>query len=129
MVGRGVVAHRLGQPPLHFEPIVRLRHQVGDAVLRKEIARHPKGRRLVRERLRAILAELELLGAGRIGKGAARAFEPAGLVHREQGARSLADDALLHQHLQEAIQRPAEAALLQAAVHPLLQEAIHPDDK
>src|SRR3546814_11811514 len=47
----------------------------------------------------AIFAEFERLGASRVGEGAARAFEAAGLVHRQERARSLGDDALLHQHL------------------------------
>ncbi len=98
-IGRRVVTHRFGQPALHLEPIIRLFHQLGDAVLREKFACHTEFRRLVRERLRTIFAEFELLGTARIGEGAARAFEPAGLVHREQRARPLGDDALFEQNL------------------------------
>src|SRR3546814_1362189 len=45
MTGRGVIAHRFGQSPLHFEPIVRSLHQFGHAVLREEFTRHAEFRR------------------------------------------------------------------------------------
>src|SRR3546814_8526206 len=99
MTGRGVIAHRFGQSPLHFEPIVRSLHQFGHAVLREEFTRHAEFRRLVRERLRALFAEFELLGTSCVGKGAARAFEAARLITRPQRARPLGNDALFEQYL------------------------------
>src|SRR3546814_1817362 len=61
MIGRGVVAHRLGQPALHFEPVIGLRHQVGDAMLGKKFARDAELRRLVRERSEEHTSELQSL--------------------------------------------------------------------
>ena len=40
----------------------------------KKFARDAELRRFMRERLGTIFAKFELLGAGRVGKGAARAF-------------------------------------------------------
>ena len=99
MVGRGIVAHGLGQPPLHLQPVVGLGHQFGDGVLGKELTRCPVLGGLPRKCLGAVLAELELLGMVRIGKRTAGALEAAGLVHRQQRARSLGDDALFEEDL------------------------------
>ncbi len=95
----GVVAHGLGQPALHLQPVVRLFHQFGHAVPGEELAGHPRLGRLEGQRLHAVLAELQLLGAVGVGKRATRALEAAGLVHRQQRARALADHALFQQHL------------------------------
>jgi len=48
-------------------------------------------------RFRAILTKFKRLGAVGVGIGAARAFEPAGLIHGEQRFRSFSDHAFLHQ--------------------------------
>src|SRR3546814_13356450 len=50
-------------------------------------------------RFRSIFAEFELLGTSCVGKGAARAFEAARLIHRQQRARPLGNDALFEQYL------------------------------
>src|SRR3546814_1462522 len=50
-------------------------------------------------RFRSIFAEFELLGTSCVGKGAARAFEAARLIHRQQRARPLGNDALFERYL------------------------------
>src|SRR3546814_6637270 len=76
----------------------------------------------MRERLGAVLAEIERLLAIRIGIGAARAFEAARLVHRHQRARALGDDALLEQHLRRRRRRTpaARGAIIGLIAGPVL---------
>ncbi|MNT57002.1 hypothetical protein D3C72_1943450 [compost metagenome] len=69
---------------MHLQLIVRLGHELGDRMLGEEFPRHAELGRLMRQRLRAVLAEFQRLLAFRIGIGAARAFEAAGLVHGQQ---------------------------------------------
>ena len=59
MVGRGIVAHRLGQTPLLLQPIVAFLFQFTDSVGRKELARHAAFGQLPGDGLGAIFAKLE----------------------------------------------------------------------
>ncbi len=59
VVGRGIVAHRLRQPPLLLQPVVTFLFQFADRVGRKELARHPAFGQLPGDGLGAILAKLE----------------------------------------------------------------------
>ena len=62
------------------------RAQLVDGVPREQLGRRARGRRLLGQRLRAVLAELEprALAGLRLRPRAAGAVEAAGLVHREQ---------------------------------------------
>src|SRR5262249_6918394 len=53
--------HRSREPPLLIQPVIRLRRQLLNRILREELRRDPLPCRLVRYRLRAVLAELENL--------------------------------------------------------------------
>ncbi|KAG1251285.1 hypothetical protein G6F68_012349 [Rhizopus microsporus] len=99
VIGGRVVAHRLGQPALHLQPVVGLRHQLGDGVLRKQLTTGTELGGFPGQRLGAVLAEFQLPALVGIGKRTARALEAARLVHRQQRLRALADHALLQQHL------------------------------
>ena len=59
MVGRGIVAHRLGQPPLLFQPIIAFLFQLTDSVGREELARYATLGQLPGDGLGAIFAKLE----------------------------------------------------------------------
>ena len=74
-VGSRVIAHRMGQPPDHFELVVAPACKLGDGVRGKEFRRAALGRRFPGDRLAAVLAELERRGVFRVGPGAARAVE------------------------------------------------------
>src|SRR5208283_1769666 len=59
MVGRGIVAHRLGQTPLLFKPIVTFLFQFTDGMGCKEFACHAALGQLPADGLGAIFAKLE----------------------------------------------------------------------
>ena len=64
VVGRVFLPHhRSRQPPLLIQPVIRLRCQFFDRIPREKLRPDPLPRRLVRYRLRAVLAELEDLPA------------------------------------------------------------------
>ncbi|ARW49417.1 hypothetical protein S1001342_03127 (plasmid) [Acetobacter pasteurianus subsp. pasteurianus] len=94
-----IVAHGLGQAPLHLQPVIAVLHQFRDGMLGEEPPRDTRLGHLMRQRLGTVLTEFESLTMIGIGKGAAWALEAAGLVHREQTARPLNQHALLHEHL------------------------------
>ena len=80
VVAGRVVAHRLGETALHFQPVIRLLHEFGHRMLGEELAGDAELRRLVRQRLGAVLAEIEFPAAGLVRVGAARALlKPPGL--------------------------------------------------
>ncbi len=99
VVGGCVVAHRLGQPALHLQPVVGLRHQFGHGVPGEQFAAGAELGGFPGQCLRAVLAELQLLAFVGIGERTAGALEATGLIHRQQCLRSLADHTLLQQHL------------------------------
>lgn len=96
-VGGRVVSHRLRQATLHFQPVVRLRHQVRYCVLFKELPGDPSLGRLKCQCLNAVLAKLQCLPAIRIRESTTWIFEATWLIHRKQCARPFGDDALLEQ--------------------------------
>ena len=109
MVGRRIVAHRLGQPPLLLQPVVALLFQFADGMGRKELARHAALGQLEGDGLGAILAELERARMSRIGPGAAGAVEAVRLVHRQQRLGAFQRDALLAQRSRGGLQRAPAA--------------------
>ena len=78
MVGYRVISHRLGQSTLHLQPIVGLRHQLLDSVLREELTRGAMLGCLPCQGLRTVFAELQLLGVICIRESATGALESPG---------------------------------------------------
>ena len=110
MVGRGIVAHRLGQTPLLLQPVVAFLFQLTDSVGREELARHAAFGQLPGDGLGAILAELERAGMSRIGPGATGTVKAIRLVHRQQCPGAFELDALLAQRSGGGVQRPQPPA-------------------
>ncbi len=90
IVGRaGVPYHRRSQTALLVKPVIRLRRQLFDRILREELRRDALLRGLVRDRLRAVLAELEDLPLlVRTRPRAALAIKPGHLVDLQKRFRS-----------------------------------------
>ncbi len=83
VIGRRVVAHRLGQPPLILEPVVALGGQLAHRMGREKLGPHRLAGGFPGHRLGAVLTELE--GAVVVvTPGAARAVEAVGLVDPQQ---------------------------------------------
>ena len=89
MVGGRVVAHRVGQSALVFEPIVALLGQGTDAVLGEEGRVHRTAGGLPVDRLGAVLAELDHVASRRFAPGTTGAVEAAVLVGLEHHAQVL----------------------------------------
>ncbi|MNF69502.1 hypothetical protein D3C84_513880 [compost metagenome] len=83
----GVVAHRLGQATLVFEPVVALLQQRSDAVLGEELCIDTTFGRFPVHRLGAVLAEHHHALFRRITPGATRAVEATVLVGLEHYAQ------------------------------------------
>ena len=96
VVGVGPLVDRLGEPPLLAEPVLVLVEQRRERVLGPEAGRHRDRRRLPRDGLHAVLAELERVAVTRVGPRAAHAVEAVLLVDREGELRG-ARDAHLEQ--------------------------------
>ncbi|MNH26761.1 hypothetical protein D3C79_868310 [compost metagenome] len=88
-ISLGVVAHRLGQAALVFEPIVTLFQQRSDAVFGEEFGIDTAFGRLPVHRLGAVLAEHHHALFRRIAPGATRAVEATVLVGLEHDAQVL----------------------------------------
>ena len=112
-----VVAHRLGEATLHLQPVIRPLHQFADGMGGKELAGDPIPGRFEGERLGPVFAKFQSLPADRVGKGATGAFETARLVHRQKRARSLGDDALLHEDFRGSPRGSPTAS--RAAIRPI----------
>ncbi len=83
VIGRRVVAHRLGQPPLILEPVVALAGQLAHRVGGEKLGPYRLAGRLPCHRLGAVLTELE--GAVVVvTPGTTRAVEAVGLVDPQQ---------------------------------------------
>lgn len=83
VIGRRVVAHRLGQPPLILEPVVALGGQLAHRVGGEELGPHRLAGGFPGHRLGAVFTELE--GAVVVvPPGTARAVEAVGLVYPQQ---------------------------------------------
>ena len=80
MVGLGVVAQRMGQPALVFQPVVAVPGQLGHAVAREQVGAGAARGGLERHCLGAVLAKLERGGVVAVGPGAAGAIEAVRLV-------------------------------------------------
>ena len=96
-VGGRVVAHRVGEPALVFQPVVAVAGEFFHAVFREELRADPARSRFERHRLRAVLAELESRGVLAVRPGAAGAVEAIGLVRMQQGLRAKHRDVLVQQ--------------------------------
>ncbi|MNJ20077.1 hypothetical protein D3C77_144050 [compost metagenome] len=106
MIGGSVIAHRMGQTPLIFEPVIGLIGQCADAVTGEErrVDRTPRG--LPVDRLGTVFTELDHAIFRGLTPGTPRAIEAAilvGLEHRPQVFEGIftAQPALGH-----AFQRP-----------------------
>ncbi|MND40993.1 hypothetical protein D3C80_317420 [compost metagenome] len=88
-ISLGVVAHRLGQAALVFEPIVTLFQQRSDAVFGEEFGIDTAFGRFPVHRLGAVLAEHHHALFRRIAPGATRAVEATVLVGLEHDAQVL----------------------------------------
>ncbi|MNX82206.1 hypothetical protein D3C86_1139280 [compost metagenome] len=86
-IGLGVIAHRLGQAALIFEPIVALLQQRSDAVFGEELGVDTAFGRFPVHRLGAVLAEHHHALFRRIAPGATRAVEATVLVGLEHYAQ------------------------------------------
>ena len=83
VIGRRVVAHRLGQPSLILEPVVALGSQLAHRVGGEELGPHRLAGGFPGHRLGAVFTELE--GAVVVvPPGTARAVEAVGLVYPQQ---------------------------------------------
>jgi hypothetical protein len=103
VIGRRIVAQRLGQPPLILQPVIALGGQLAHRVGRKKLGPHRLAGRLPGHRLSAVFTELE--GAVIVvAPGTARAVEAVCLVDPQQIldvlAGLLAAQHLLHGGLQ-----------------------------
>src|SRR5689334_962325 len=88
MLAAGTQNHRMGDAPLITQPALRLIRQFRDRMAREERGAHALARRLPRDGLGAVLAKLgRMTPAVRVRPGAARAIEPALLVHHRQTHR------------------------------------------
>ena len=79
-VRRGIVSHRLGQPPCLLKVIILPALEFADGMFSEEIGRASPGGQLPQGRLGAVLAKLGRVGMLGLGPGAGNAHEPAGLV-------------------------------------------------
>ena len=84
MRGPRPLDHRFGEPALLAEPVLRAPTEFGDRVFGEERRRDPRRRRLLGDRLHAVLAELRDVRVSRLGPGAAGTVEAVGLVQRPQ---------------------------------------------
>src|ERR1700719_1045344 len=81
--------HRRSQTALLVKPVIRLRRQLFDRILREELRRNALLRGLVRDRLRSVLAELEDLPLlVRTRPSAALAIKPGHVVDLQKRFRS-----------------------------------------
>ena len=88
---------RLAQPPLRVEPLVGLRGEGLDRPFGEEVGADDPVHPFVRDRLRAVLAELEAVPLAVGGRpGAALAVEPVLLIDLEEGPHRLP-----HTHLRQ----------------------------
>jgi hypothetical protein len=95
MIGAGIVTHRLGQPPLLFQPVVTFLLQLSDSVGGEELTCYAALGQLPADDLGAILAELERARMPGIRPRAAGAVKVIRLVHRQQCPGAFELDALL----------------------------------
>src|SRR5947209_5332527 len=105
MVGRGIVAHRLGQPPLLLQPIIALLLEFPDSVGREKLTRHPVLGQLPGNGFGAISQnsnELVCRGSGQAQPGQSKpsgwfidksALEPLSSTLCSRGARAVARNA------------------------------------
>ena len=84
VICRAVVAHRLRQASLLFQPVIALPFQFADRLGRKELGRHLSLCEFKGDGFRAVLAELKRASMLRIRPCASRAVEAVRLVHRQQ---------------------------------------------
>src|SRR6266849_3883091 len=96
MVRGRVVCHRMGNPTLFLEQIIRPPSKLAYRMLCKEFRRHALGRRLPCQSLCPVLAKYQRVGMprGRVRPRATRAFKPARFVHVIEGCRSLEQNLL-----------------------------------
>ncbi|MNZ88255.1 hypothetical protein D3C78_1071430 [compost metagenome] len=86
-IGLGVIAHRLGQAALIFEPVVALLQQGRDAVFGEKFGIDTAFGRFPVHRLGAVLAEHHHAAFPGVTPGATRAVEAAVLVGLEHHAQ------------------------------------------
>jgi hypothetical protein len=128
VLGAGPLDHRLGQPALLVEPVVRLPVELRDAVLPEEVGGDTARGRLVVDVLGAVFAVLVLvpLAWGRFRPRAARAVDAVGLVDVQQRQSGAPDRCLAQGVLQRVHDRghPGGPGLgrgdLQTVVRPVL---------
>ena len=85
VVGRGVVAHRMGQAALLLQIVIVPAAQFADGVLGEEVRGAAPAGQFPQRGLGAVLAKLEGMIIGRLGPGAGYAHEALGLVLPPQG--------------------------------------------
>ncbi len=100
VVGPGPLDDGVGEASLLAEPPVRLPGELGEGVLGEELRGDPAQRRLLRDGLGAVLAELRGGAVLRVRPGAAGAVEAVLLVQAQQGAARADRTHLLVRHLQ-----------------------------
>ena len=86
-VGARGLVHGLDEPALLAQPVLGAGAQVVERVVGPELRVHDERRRLPRDGLRAVLAELRRLAPVRVGPRAAHAVEALPVVHRQQQLR------------------------------------------
>jgi hypothetical protein len=96
--------HRPREPPLGFEPVVRLFEQAGHRPFAEEVGRHAPGGRLRRDGLGPVLAKLGMGAVTDIGlgPGTAGAVKAVRLVDLEEGRDAPEDAHLVHDVLDRA---------------------------
>ena len=105
MIAGGVIAHRLGQAALVFQPVIALLTQLADAVTGEKGGVHTALGRFPVDRFGAVLAELDVAVFRRITPGAAGAVEAAVLVGLEQGTQVLEGLLTVQPEVRHAAQR------------------------
>lgn len=100
-----IVAHRMAQPSLLLQLVIRPVPQLGECMLREELRRDGFACYFPGGRFGTILAELEQMRACRLGPGATHAHEPAGLVLLQQDLTTEDRDLFLGENVHYGIER------------------------
>lgn len=127
VVARRIVAQRLRQPSLIFQPMIGSLPQAEDAVARKERRIDPLDGRLPCHGLRVVLAEFEGRGLLEVGPCAARAIESVGLIVLEQGLDALHQHVLPLERLGDCLERALAAGrfvIVADAIRPFFSHAL-----
>jgi hypothetical protein len=113
MIGRRIVAHRMGQPALGLQIEIAPAKQFGDRVAGEEFRRRALVGQFPQCRLGAVLAKLGDMGFGGLGPGAGDAGKTVRFVLLRQNCRAVDHSAVALQMAQKRFHRaPAAGGLV-----------------